>query len=486
MEFIERIPDGHGGTKIRVNFHAGQQAAMDSTARIVVVCAGSQVGKSSLTAWWLEREIRRCTHLNRRDGGYDFYAVTKSHEQLGLRFLPILRECFEDILHIGRWWAQSRVIELADPTKSALDPSRFWAKGPSDKMWGRIIIRSAESPSSLESGTGVAAIADETGDWPLASWEALQRRLSLAVGKGAGRTLIASTPYSWNFFKWLICDRAYRTVNLTKTERTETINPKGEKDIEVFQFSSTLNPNFPASVDEENRRSMPAWKYAMMREGRFVRPLGVVYDCFDPTVHVTKDCDRHGRFWVAGVDFGLQTTACHAGLWNPATDHLHVEHEYDSGHRSAEEHVLGILNLNGRCPYLYVYGGSAGEAQFRMEFTMRGLRVLEPRYSSVDSRIHSTYGSIRNGKVSIHPRCARLIDDLQSMSYELAEDGQTLLPRIRNKGAYHFADSFSYLRSSLVPRTSRIMDLDRHAKKQIPQDDPDDPVGSEIPWELVL
>lgn len=497
--FVERYTDaGTGEQKVRINLHRGQQAAFDSAARIVAVISTYQGGKSHSSPWWLNREIQRLRHLNKGDGNFDFLAVTRSHEQLGLKFLVVLRECFEDILCIGRWWAQSKVIELADPTLPIDDPMRFWSNrpggGPSGKMWGRIILRSAESPSSLESATALAAIADEAGDWPFASWEALQRRLSLATAHGGGRTLVVTTPYNHGFLKWRIYDRAGKITRVTPTQTTTELHPERDSGIEVIQFGSLVNPAFPKEEDEKNRRELPQWKYDMTCQGLFTRPMGVVYDCFDTQKHVREESDFKNRYWVAGLDFGLQCTAAHAGLWDPVTDHLHILFEYDAGHRSAEEHVLGIRAMNGGHPYMHVFGGSAGEEQFRTEFTLRGLRVTEPKFTSVEAGIHSAYGHIRNGNMHVHPRCEKLISDLTEMSYELAEDGQTILPKIKNKGMYHFADSYRYLRSSLTPSVIGVLDIEKYAaRKRDPYGDNDrdsfdesDIVREALPWSTIL
>src|SRR6266540_1498987 len=147
----------------RTRLHVGQAKAWRSQARFIVVLAGTQSGKTSYGPAWLKREIDRC-------GAGDYLAVTASYDLFKLKMLPALRETFEHVYQIGRYWSGDRVIELRDPATGL-----FWAKHADDTMWGRIILRSAESGAGLESNTAQAAWLDEAGQdgFDLTTWEAV-------------------------------------------------------------------------------------------------------------------------------------------------------------------------------------------------------------------------------------------------------------------------------------------------------------------------
>ena len=66
----------------------------------------------------------------------------------------------ERILGIGKWWAGNKIIELRDPNDLN---SEFTARHADDPMWGRVILRSAQSEGGLESATAQAAWLDECG-----------------------------------------------------------------------------------------------------------------------------------------------------------------------------------------------------------------------------------------------------------------------------------------------------------------------------------
>ena len=139
-ELVEVTEEG----EVNLNLHPGQLRAWDAPERIVAVLAGSQSGKTSFGPAWLWHEIENTA---RPEGGNDYIAATSTYDLFKLKMLPALRDWFEHKLGTGRYWSGDRIIELADPT------GRFWARRADDRMWGRIILRSAESGGGLESAT---------------------------------------------------------------------------------------------------------------------------------------------------------------------------------------------------------------------------------------------------------------------------------------------------------------------------------------------
>lgn len=167
------------GDTLRLNLHPGQTRAWDSERRMVAVIAGSQGGKTSWGPWWLKREI------DRRGPG-DYIAATSSFDLFKLKMLPEIRNVFEHLLDIGRYWSGDKILEVRDP-----DTGKFWARRADDPMWSRIILRSASAGGGLEAATAKGAWLDEAGqdEFPLQAWEAVIRRLAIHVG----RVLITTT-----------------------------------------------------------------------------------------------------------------------------------------------------------------------------------------------------------------------------------------------------------------------------------------------------
>ena len=128
--------------------------------------------------------------------------------------------------------------------------------------------------SNLESLTACCGVWDEAGqkENKEESYEAFTRRLTIAKGAGFGRRLWGTTPYEWNWFKRRIVDPAIANLH----------------GMEFVNWPSWMNPN----VSEENCREelakgMALWRWEMMYLGRFTRPAGLIFDCFDFELNTT-------------------------------------------------------------------------------------------------------------------------------------------------------------------------------------------------------
>lgn len=329
-----------------------------------------------------------------------------------------MRNVFEHLLKIGRYWAGEKIIELKDPAKG------FWAKRVDDPMYGRIILRSAASPSGLESATAKAAILDEAGqdEYTLETWEAVLRRLSLSQG----RVCAATTLYNLGWIKTEIYD-AWKD---------------GDPDIDVIQFASVQNPTFPLQEFERARTKMQAWRFAMFYLGQFAKPAGLIYDCFEDSMlvdpfPVPADWDR-----VLGVDFGGANTATvllaedhHAGLWYCYDETL-------EGGLSSREHAQKHLARLTGTSYTAV-GGAGSETQERLDWSEGGLYINEPTISSVESGIDKVYQLIKENRFRLFRTCHGLRDELGSYRRKLDERGEPT-DEIVDKRKFHRCDSLRY------------------------------------------
>lgn len=425
---------------IKRNFHQGQRDAMASYARFIALLAGTQSGKTSFLPIWLDREIEW-------RGPGDYLAITANFDLFKLAFLPAMQQWFEEVRKTGRYWASTRIIELKDPKTG-----EWLAQKADDRMWGRIILRSANTEGGLESSTALAAVLDEAGlpEYTIDKWHAIRRRLSLAQG----RVLMGTTLYNFGWLKSEIYDRWVRAK-----EQGQSV------DIDVIQFDSTMNPAFPQAEYEAARASMPLWKFNMMYRGRYDRPAGMIYDCFDPQLHTCP------RFTIkpewpryVGLDFGGVHTAATYFAEDPDSHkepnkrHLFLYREYMAGNRTAKDHTAALLRGEPGLPR--VIGGSASEDQWRKEFAQAGLPVREPSIKEVEVGIDRVYAAIKGGLVTIFDDCEGTLNDIQSYSRKLDAMGQPL-EEIENKNTFHYADSIRYLLASLSKARWQPVDYKR-------------------------
>jgi hypothetical protein len=404
-----------------VNLHAGQSEAWQSNKRFIAVLAGTQSGKTSFGPLWLWREM-----MARGPG--DYLAVTATFDLFKLKMLPALRELFEQFLKVGRWWATNRVIEIRDPATG-----EFWANTADDPMYSRIILRSADSPAGLESATAKAAWIDEAGLIPDAqAWEAVERRLSLNLG----RALITTTLYDFGWLKRVIYD---------PWDFAHHLHP----DIDVISFDSIANPTFPREEWERKQTQMESWKFDMMYRGRYSRPWGLIYASFNIKVHTLP---RQGlvipKVWprYLGLDFGGANMAGTFFGQDPVGKKVYLYRLYSEGHLTAKDHVKALLEGE---PYPTAVGGSSSEGQWRDEFAAAGLAVMAPPVTDVEVGISRQHSFFSNNLIVVFRDLTAYIDQLKSYSRVIDKATGEPTEEIRNKKSYHLLDASRYILSYL-------------------------------------
>jgi hypothetical protein len=416
--------------------HPGQLRAWDSEARIIAILAGTQGGKTSWLPLWLWREIERTADPS---GGNDYLALTSSYDLFRLKFLPSMRDWFEHTLGGARYWPSGKILELADP-----ETGRFWAKRVDDRMWGRIILRSAESKGGLESATAKAAIWDEAGQDVCTedTYEAVRRRLLLH----RGRLCLGTTLYNLGWLKAQIYDPWANAIR----------NGGRHPEIDVIQFNSAENPEFPREEYEAAESRMPKWKFDMQYRGLFTRPAGLIYDCFDEALHVIPPFAIPPEWRrYSGWDFGGINTASIFCAEDPESKILYLYRDYKASARTAIEHAYYALEPE-QFAVPFCVGGSASESQWRNEFRKGGevngrrisLPMGESPVTSVEVGIDRVYGTIKRGGLRIFSTAQGVIGDLRSYRRKIDDQGNPTLT-IEQKATYHYADALRYLLSRI-------------------------------------
>lgn len=387
--------------------------------------AGTQGGKTSFLPWWLRREMSRTADSA---GQNDYLAVTASYDLFKLKFLPAIREIFEHMLGIGRYWSGNRVLELIDPTTQC-----YWANQVDDPMWGRIILRSAESPGGLESATARAAIFDEAGQKSVTidTYWALRRRLSLHQG----RLCIGTTIYDLSWMK----DEFY-----DPWERANRQHPE----IDIIQFDSIENPSFPEEEYEAARERLPAWKFDMLYRGRYSRPAGLIYDCFDELADVIEpfaipaDWSRY-----LGLDFGGVNTCGVFFAQEPNSRNVYLYREYLAGSKTAADHTADLLTGEPGRPICF--GGAKSEGQWRQEFLASGLPVNLPPVAAVEVGIDRVYGMHKQHRIKVFSSCRGYLRQKRIYRRQVDARGEPT-EKIEDKSSSHYMDAERYIMSYLA------------------------------------
>jgi hypothetical protein len=422
-----RVPKAHGklwqviNGQIVADLHAGQSAAWDSTAQIVAIISGAQSGKTSFGPLWLRREIAL-------RGPGDYLAVSSNFRLQRLKMEPETIRLFDKTLHLGTWHKGDHYYEL-DPARAArqFDNPDF-ATEPT-----RILFGSAQNPESLESVTAKAAWLDEVGQrqFRLESWEAVQRRVALHMG----RELLTTTPYNLGFLKTEVYDKWIA----------------GDPRFQVIQFASHINPAFPRAAMRAAKAALPRWRYLLFYLGRFTKPAGLIYSDFvdeyrergGHLVHPFEIPSRWPRY--VGIDFGGANTALVWWAHDPDRDIFYAYRESLSGNKSTREHAAEFWQNASGENVVGICGGSASETQQRMDWTTEGVPVEEPAFSDVEAGIDRVTELIKKKRLFVFDTLAGLRSEYGSYSRKL--DRLTGQPndQIEDKARYHRLDGVRYV-----------------------------------------
>lgn len=419
--------------RLKVHMHPGQARAIRSTARHILVMAGTQSGKTSFGPLWLFTEIQR-------RGPGDYLVVAPSFPLLELKLRPEFMRLFDKQLKLGEY--------VGSPTKKFT-----FSEAGSRKVFGdrhdpdiptQVFFGHAQDPDSLESATAKAAWLDEAGQrkFKKESHEAIMRRLAIH----RGRVLYTTTPYYVGWLKKTLHDKA-----------------DGES-IELINFRSVDNPAFSLAEYEEQKSKLPDWKFKMFYDGVFTRPAGLIYDVFNWEKHVCEPFavpDAWPR--IFGLDFGAVNTCCvkfaedpNSGIWYAYAEYLH-------GGRTAAEHVSQLTA--GESPWnIRAVGGAGSEQNWRDEFTAAGLTVQKPEVSEVEVGIDRFYALLKTGGVKFFQTLTGLLGndgadegEIETYSRVLDEQGEPT-DAIQDKNSYHRLDACRYaatLISSTRPTVPR-------------------------------
>lgn len=423
--------------KITLNLHEGQTQVHDSKARFIFMLGSPQVGKTCYGPVWLKREIEWC-------GAGDYLAVSSTYDLFKLVMLPELLNTFEggEIIdekgnaflykvNIGRYWAGLRLIELSEN----LQPGQFWAKKENDRMWGRIILRSAEAKGGLVSATAKAAWIDEPGtqEFSREAWDNTKDRVAIE----RGRILGTATIYCINWMK------------------SEIYMPwkRGDTTIDLISVDALMNPAFPREEYLTAKENLPKWKFDMKYRGLYQTPAGLIYDCFnDETQVIPRFAIPQDWPVFSGHDFGGANPAAlfiaqvklplppAAPTFLRYNDLVYFQEYLPGAGRSAEEHVEQFKKITDGYKVEISSGGSHQEEEIREAYGAYGWPIKEPKILPVEAGILNVYALKKQSKVFAFRDLENYLGDNSTYSRELDENYKPT-DVIADKERFHLMDA---------------------------------------------
>lgn len=170
--------------QVHFNTHEGQQRALESTKRFVLVLAGWRSGKTETGPLWLYHKMRSM-------GPGNYFVVTPTFPLLSAAAGPKLDRLFSRILNLGKMTSAPRL----EYRISQAGEKHLWPNQECDEQ-SRIVFGHADDPDSLAALQAKAAWLDEPGQrkFKLGSWEEIQARLSIDQGP----CLLTTRPYCYS------------------------------------------------------------------------------------------------------------------------------------------------------------------------------------------------------------------------------------------------------------------------------------------------
>ncbi|MBZ0295893.1 MAG: hypothetical protein K8L99_25260 [Anaerolineae bacterium] len=419
---------------LHLYLHAGQKRAWESQARFVFMIAGKQSGKTVFGPVELFRAIQQL-------GGGDYLAISATFDLFKLKMLPAIKELFVNVLKIGRYWAGDRILELMNP-----ETGEFGATYSSDheKMWARVILRSADSEEGMQSASAKWAWLDEPGLYDADVWKDVRGRLSLSRGGVLGTT----TPYDLGWLKQQIYDP------WAKNETDE---------IDVIQFSSKLSPFFSEEEYQSLQTSMQSWQFRMDYDAEFERPPAAIYEAF---VDDLRENGGHKckRFMVpkqlprmTAVDPGIVNPGKLWVAYDAAEDVYYVYRAEKGGERlTSVEHgqrdVKLAKDLEERVIWWAV--GAKSEKYWRDDYKKAGAQnVREPDTSDVEEGINRVTQLFKEHRLIIFDDLTDLIDEL--LRYARVIKNGDVTKEIKDKNTFHLLDALRYFAVQVVKKRTK-------------------------------
>lgn len=372
-----------------VELHDYQAKAFESKARFIGLIAGTGGGKTFFGPIWLLREVRN----HPTDS---FFVIAPTFPLFNRTTLPEFRRRFDYEPGIkGEYKEQKREYRLGSG--------------------GIVYFGSADRPDSLEGGQVRAAWVDEAGQIKLASWQAIQRRLGVKMG----RCLLTTTPYSLNWLKTEFFDRW----------------KKGDPDYDVVQFSSIDNPYYPQAEYQRASRTLDRRIFEMRYMGLFRKMAGLVYAEFT-NENVKEPKDVKFKRVIAGVDWGFYP--------DPAAIILHGEDnqgriwvffEYYHLRKTPDELVKDAVAIQKRYKVETFWCGQDEPGNIQL-FRNKGLDARANEVKSVNEGIGAMTSLIKNEAFFVSKRCPNWLDEVETYHIPEGKD--------KPEGPCHALDASRY------------------------------------------
>ena len=383
----------------------------DFETSVLAAIAGTGGGKTMLCYWWIHSRLEAYP-------GNTWLFAEPTYGMLGKVILnssdPGRQSLYEYLRGVGlhpRWISKQGLILGTDR--------------------GQIYLASADNPDSMQGAPVKGVLLDEAGLMSVGAYDTGRQRCSMMNGQ----LLLSTTPYNLGWLK------------------TEVFDKQG-KDIHVENWRSVDRPGFPMESYERERVLLPGWRFAMLYDGRFEYPAGLIYQSFDERACIVPRFEIPSNWLVhTGHDFGGANPAALFTAQDTGTGEFYHFREYLPGQgKSTYDHVQEFKKITKGYNIINRVGGSHQEDEIRQGYTSQGWHIQEPKHRLVEEQINKVIGMHRLNKIKVFSDLRNYLDEKRTFSRKLDEENKPT-EKIENEARFHLMSAERYLMSYFTPET---------------------------------
>jgi hypothetical protein len=368
---------------MQIKLHEKQWEVAEDKHRFRTVCAGRRWGKSILS------ELVCLKWATQSIGLYWIVSPTyKQSKQIHWRQL-------QQIIP-KEWIAKKNEVELSITLKN-----------------GSIIeLKGAENPDALRGVKLRGLVIDEIAS--IHNWEWLWKEvLRQTLVDYQAPALFISTPKGFNHFYDLF---TYLGV-----------------DYKSWKFTSYDNPYIKKEEIDAARKDLTIDQFSQEYLAEFTRFRGLIYREFNPDIHIRyfdHVFNEHGDYYT-GIDFAVRGFTASLAIHVKEDGAMYVLDEYKEEEDTAKNHsgkIKTMLKLYADFDkYQVAYGDPAGFAKNQQkadmlwsladEYLEDGFPLVKAN-NEVVAGINFVRQLFSNNKIIIHPRCVKLIAELQDYQWK--------------------------------------------------------------------
>jgi PBSX family phage terminase large subunit len=347
-----------------------QQQAIFSDRKVTLALTGIQFGKTTLGSIWMKRHM-----FENMDPTCNFIITAPNYKIMQQSTLPAFLKNMEGE---GDYHKGDALFRLHGG--------------------GTCYFRTSTEADSVVGITNVMAIwGDEAGKYSLYFWENMQARSSFRDCP----IMLTTTPYTSNWiFKEL--------VRPTKEGKRD--------DVLLIQASSNENPYFPKEEFERRRKTMDPRRFAALYLGVFEKMHGLVYNCFDESVHVIKPMELpSGTQYFAGVDWGYTDPfVLNVRAVTPTGHHFLVSEYYKTGMTINDMVIVAKQKFSAYG--IKVFYAGPDQPGYIEEFSRNGMTCVGA-VNDIRKGVDLHYDLIKTNRYYIFDTCKHAIDEYSTYHY---------------------------------------------------------------------